>query len=315
MIDKSKKILITWWAWFVWWNLVRKLVDLWFSNLYLILREKSDTWRINDILDKLHINYGSLEDLLFLENCINNIKPNVIYHLAACWVSAKNDSIITLINNNLIWTINLLSVCEKVWFDYFINTWSNFEYWEKNKPFSESDLLEPNNDYAISKALTTICCSYIWRNKNLPIYTYRLFAVYWPYENPKRLIPTLILNYINNTPPQLSRPDSVRDFVYIDDVINYYLNIDLIKWDFWWIYNIWSWEQFSVWEVSEIVKWISWSNIDPIYWSIPLKRKESEMYKSNTEKTDKIFRIKQKKLTEWLTNTYNRFLRNKNLYN
>lgn len=314
MIDKSKKILITWWAGFVWANLVRKLLDLWFSNLYLILREESDTWRINDILDKMNIYYWSLNDSLFLDECINCVKPDIVYHLAACWVSGKENSMVELFNNNIVWTINLLEACEKTWFDYFVNTWTNFEYWEKKEPFSESDFLEPNNEYAVSKASTTIYCSYIWRSKALPIYTYRLFSVYWPYENSVRLIPSLILNYIDNTAPQLSKPDSVRDFIYVDDVINYYLNVDSIKWDFWWIYNIWSWEQFSIWDVSNIVKWISWSNINPIYWSVPWKRKEFEMYKSNITKMNKTFGIKQRTLVEWLTETYNWFLKNKSLY-
>lgn len=314
MIDKSKKILITWWAGFVWANLVRKLLDLWFSNLYLILREESDTWRIDDILDKMNIYYWSLNDSLFLDECINSVKPDVVYHLAACWVSGKENSMVELFNNNIVWTINLLEACEKPWFDYFVNTWTNFEYWEKKEPFSESDFLEPNNEYAVSKASTTIYCSYIWRSKALPIYTYRLFSVYWPYENSVRLIPSLILNYIDNTAPQLSKPDSVRDFIYVDDVINYYLNVDSIKWDFWWIYNIWSWEQFSIWDVSNIVKRISWSNINPIYWSVPWKRKEFEMYKSNITKMNKTFGIKQRTLVEWLTETYNWFLKNKSLY-
>jgi len=314
MIDKSKKILITWWAGFVWANLVRKLLNLWFSSLYLILREKSDTWRIDDILDRLYIIYGSINDSLFIDKCIDKIRPDIIYHLAACWTSWNTSSMDEILNNNVIWTINLVSACKNVWFEYFINTWTNFEYWEKTEPFSESDLLEPNSEYAVGKAMTSLYCSYIWRNYKLPIYTYRLFSVYWPYENSTRLIPSLMLNYINNIAPQLSKPDSVRDFVYVWDVIKYYLNVDYIKWDFWWIYNIWSWEQYSICDLVNYVKNIANSKIEPIYWSIPTKRKELWLYRSNTEKLDKTFNIKKISIYEWLKESYERFKNKKYLY-
>jgi nucleoside-diphosphate-sugar epimerase len=314
MISKSKRILITWWAGFVWSNLVRKLVDLWFSDLYLILREESDTWRINDILDKLHINYGSLNDSLFVDKCIESIRPDIIYHLAACWTSWNIDIMNEILSNNVIWTINLVSACKNVWFEYFINTWTNFEYWEKKEPFSESDLLEPNNEYAIGKAITSLYCSYIWRNYKLPIYTYRLFCVYWPYENPTRLIPSLMLSYINNVPPKLSKPDSVRDFVYVGDVVNYYINVDSIEWDFWWVYNIWSWEQYSIGDLVSYVKKIASSKIEPVYGSIPTKWKELWMYKSNTKKLNETFDVKQKSIYEWLKESYLWFKNKKYLY-
>jgi hypothetical protein len=38
-----------------------------------------------------------------------------------------------------------------------------------------------------------------------------------------------MLKYINKEAPNLSKPDSVRDFIFIEDVINYYLNIDKVK--------------------------------------------------------------------------------------
>ena len=314
MISRWKRILITWWAGFIWSYLVRKLVNLGFSDIHLILRYESDTWRINDILSKLHIHYWSLTDSVFVEKCVYDSKPDVIYHLAAHWVSGERSSIVDLFNNNINWTINLISACEKVWFEYFVNTWTNFEYWEKKNPFSESDVLEPNNEYAVSKASTTLYASCVWKNKWLPIYTYRLFSLYWPYETSVRLIPSLMLSYIKNIQPHLSKPDFVRDFIYIDDVTNYYLNVDLIEWDFWWIYNIWTWKQYSIWEIVDYIKDISNSTIEPIYGTMPTKRKELWMYMADTNKLYKTFNIKQRTIFEWLEETYERFKKNISLY-
>ena len=305
---------MTWWSGFIGSNLARELVKLWFSDVYLILREWSNTRRINDIMDKLKIKYGTLLDENFINHCVAEINPDIIYHLAADWVLKTQRSIVDIYKNNVIWTINLVSACLKNWFEYFINTWTNFEYLAKNTPSKETDFLAPNSDYAVSKAATTLYCSYIWKNYNVPIYTFRLFCVYWPYENKTRLIPSLALSYMNNESPKLSKPDSVRDFIYIDDIIKYYINIDCIKWDFWWVLNIWSWKQYSVEDMASFMKKISGSNLDPIFWEIPVKRNESKMYKTDTKKMEQTFNIPQISILEWLNKTYSWFLKNRKLY-
>jgi nucleoside-diphosphate-sugar epimerase len=38
----------------------------------------------------------------------------------------------------------------------------------------------------------------------------------------------LITNYENQVSPRLSNPDSVRDFIYIDDVVDCYLDADKV---------------------------------------------------------------------------------------
>lgn len=314
MIAKSDKILITWWSWFIWWNLVRRLVSLWFSEIYLILRKWSDIWRIRDVLGKVKIFYWSLIDEWFVKKCVSDIHPDVIYHLAANWVSWKEDSVVDMFKDNVIWTINLVLACEHFWFKYFINTWTNSEYWEKDHPFIETDLLEPNSFYGISKASSTLFCSHVWKNHNLPIYTYRLFMVYWPYENIVRLIPTLMLDYINSRIPQLSKSSSVRDFIYVDDVVDYYLNVDKIEWDFGWIYNIWSWRQYSISDIVWFIKLICNSEINPCYWWVNAKWKESYMNMANTEKLDWMFNFKPRDIFEWLTDTYRRFIQHLSLY-
>ena len=230
------------------------------------------------------------------------------------WVSWKEDLVVDIFTDNVIWTINLVSACEHIWFKFFVNTWTNSEYWEQNHPFVEEDFLEPNSFYGVSKASSTLYCSHVWRNHHLPIYTYRLFMVYWPYENSKRLIPTLMLDYINHKIPKLSKPDTVRDFIYIDNVIDYYLNIDKIVWDFGWIYNIWSWKQYSISDVVWIIKNICNSDIIPCYWCVSTKRKESNINVANIKKLSWIFKFKQKDIFEWLYETYQRFSQHLSLY-
>lgn len=316
MIWKNKRILITWWNGFVWANLVRRLVNLWYQNISLILREWSNFWRINDILDNVSVKYWSLTDKEFLEKIVKEIKPEIIYHLAAAWAYIWRDWkwVSDLFTTNVLWTINLLNVCKDIWFEYFVNTWSSSEYWIKNHPIKEDDLLEPSNEYWISKASATMYCSFIWKKFSLPIYTFRIFSAFWPYEDKSRLIPSLMLKYINNEAPELSTPNSVRDFIFIDDIVNYYLNIDLIDGEFWWIFNLWTWHQHSIWEIVEMVRKISKSDINPKYWVISIKQDEPNIREADITKTSNSFKIKTTDTYEWLILSYHWYLENKALY-
>lgn len=317
MIWKNKRILITWWNGFVGSNLVNKLVILWYENIFLILREWSNFWRINNILDKVWVKYWSLTDKEFLEKTVKEIKPEVIYHLAAAWAYIWRDWkwVNDLFTTNVLWTINLINVCKNVWFEYFVNTWSSSEYWIKNHPIKEDELLEPSNEYWISKASATMYCSFIWKKFSLPIYTFRIFSAFWPYEDKSRLIPSLMLKYIKNEAPELSTSNSVRDFIFVDDIVNYYLNIDMVDWEFWWIFNLWTWHQHSIWEMVEMVKKISESEINPKYWTTSIKQDEPKIWEANISKLTNYIQIGQTEIFDGLQKTYQRFKENSYLYN
>lgn len=317
MISEKKRILITWWNGFVWANLVRKLVNLGYQNIFLILREWSNFWRISDILNRVTVKYCSLTDKEFLEKTINEIRPEVIYHLAAAWAYIWRDWkwVSDLFTTNVLWTINLLNACKDIWFEYFVNTWSSSEYWIKNHPIKEDEILEPNNEYWISKASAAMYCSFVGKKFSLPIYTFRIFSAFWPYEDKSRLIPSLMLKYINDETPDLSTPNSVRDFIFVDDIVNYYLNIDSVDGEFWWIFNLWTWHQHSIWKIVEMVKKISESEINPNYWTTSIKQDEPKIWEADITKLTNHISINQIGIVNWLKKTYQWFKENSYLYN
>jgi len=50
-----------------------------------------------------------------------------------------------------------------------------------------------------------------------------LYSVFGPYEEPSRLMPSLIRCGVQGTLPSLVNPATARDYVYIDDVCDAYL--------------------------------------------------------------------------------------------
>jgi len=128
-----------------------------------------------------------------------------------------------MIRTNVIGTVNLLQSCLETGFEAFVNTGSSSEYGFKNAPPAENEWLEPNSHYALTKAFATMFCRYTASSTGAHVTTLRLYSVYGPFEEPTRLIPTIITKGLGNQLPPLVQPQMARDFVYVDDVVEAYL--------------------------------------------------------------------------------------------
>ena len=62
---------------------------------------------------------------------------------------------------NMLGTVNLLTACLEVGFTGFVHTGSSSEYGFKDHAPREDEYLEPNSDYAVTKAAATLYCRQI----------------------------------------------------------------------------------------------------------------------------------------------------------
>jgi dolichol-phosphate mannosyltransferase len=123
-----------------------------------------------------------------------------------------------MIDTNVRGTANLIEAGARVGFEALVNAGSSSEYGFKDHPPGEDELLEPNSYYAVTKSAASLLCQYVSQSEQLPLITLRLYSVYGPWEEPTRLVPSLILNGLVGAYPPLARPDVARDFVYVEDV-------------------------------------------------------------------------------------------------
>jgi len=93
----------------------------------------------------------------------------------------------------------------------------------------ETDLLEPVSYYATTKSAQTLLSNIFAHRENKPVVTVRHFHVYGPYEEPTRFIPVLMNTLLNNGSMNLVSPETAHDMIYVDDVVNVYLQIDQLK--------------------------------------------------------------------------------------
>jgi len=218
-----KKILITGGTGFVGANLVRRLVKVGYKPIVLI-RKESNLWRLKDIISKIDLLETDINNYERLKKDINQVSPKYIYHLAVygAYQGSQKDLNKTL-ETNIFGTINLLNAAYNSGIEYFINTGSSSEYGIKNQIMKETDVLNPVNYYGVTKATTTLMASTFSIQNKLPIATLRLFSPYGFYEDKDRFVPTLIMAGMKNKEIELSDPNFVRDFIFIDDVIDAYI--------------------------------------------------------------------------------------------
>ena len=200
------RIAITGASGFIGANLVR-----YFSKKHEVfaLSRNLDSWRLNGY-NIIHFDIKNREEV---KKQIRKIKPDIIIHCAVYGGYHFETSTKEIIETNIIGTINLIDACKQNT-AILINTGSSSEYGIKDKPMKESDIIEPNTDYAMSKAIITN----LLKQTEIKSITLRLFSVYGYYEEKHRLIPYVLYSSIKNEIAYLSNKNNVRDFVFIEDI-------------------------------------------------------------------------------------------------
>lgn len=217
-----KRVVVTGATGFVGANLTRRLMSDG-HNVHLLVRREPDDWRIRGIRKDVRLHEVNLDDPETLERAVSNIRPDWVFHLATHGAYSWQTDLHRIMRTNITGTINLVEACLGVGFEAFVNTGSSSEYGLKDHAPSESEAVQPNSYYAVSKASATMFCRYIAQSRGVNITTLRPYSVYGPYEDPNRLMPTLILYGLEGKLPPLVSPDIARDYVYIDDVTEAYL--------------------------------------------------------------------------------------------
>lgn len=257
-------ILITGASGFVGANLLRRLIQkMPAKNINILLRKNSNTWRINDLLKKVSVHFVDLLSQPQTDKVLEKLKPKTIFHLATHGAYPYQQNEKEIIDTNIICTFNLMQACFKVGFDSFINTGTSSEYGMNMQPMKEDDKLIPMTAYGTSKAWATLYCQYLALAQKAPIASLRLFGVYGFYEPQGRLIPNVILSLLKKEQAVLIAPDFVRDFVFVNDVINAYLMAAEQKISG--IFNIGSGTQTSLKDIFYLIKNIIGIDIEPIY--------------------------------------------------
>ena len=201
------KIAITGASGFVGANLVRYFAV---SNEIYALTRNANPWRLSKEFNLVNFD---VKDKQVVRDVIATLKPDVLIHCATYGGYHFETEPRKIIETNIIGSLNIVDASKDV--PIVINVGSSSEYGVQNKPMEEEDTIAPTTPYAMTKALQTKLFASA-RNS----ITLRLFSVYGYYEEKHRLIPYTVYSAIKKQKPILSSKSNVRDFVFIEDVMN-----------------------------------------------------------------------------------------------
>jgi len=156
-----------------------------------------------------------------VESLIKNVKPDIVFHLAANLNRDRNfknhDEIIKV---NYHGTVNLLKALQDTAYENFVFAGTSEVYGNNQAPFSENMCPMPASPYSMSKYFAEVAIktfSEIY-NKNYTIL--RLFNFYGSNMPDSFFVSQLINSLKSNVPFKMTKGEQKRDFVHIDDVIS-----------------------------------------------------------------------------------------------
>ena len=177
----------------------------------------SPTWRLDHLAEAVEVVPIELLDPEAVESGVRSARPEWVFHLAAHGAYSWQRDPELIMQTNLVATVRLLAACQVHGFAAFVHAGTSSEYGFRDHAPSEEELPAPNSDYATMKAAATMHCRFVAQRDDVHVVTLRLYSVYGPWEEPGRLMPTLVARGLEGRLPPLVSPDTPRDFVSVRD--------------------------------------------------------------------------------------------------
>jgi UDP-glucose 4-epimerase len=166
---------------------------------------------------------GDLADLATTRHLISSINPDIIFHLSGIvGASPGVDLVLPTFHSLLASTVNLLTVLTEESCRRIVLVASLTE------PQTSQGELTPGSPYAAAKWASGAYGRMFHNLYGTPCVMVRPFMAYGPGQDPKKLIPSVALALLAEESPKLSSGQWETDWVYIDDVIEGFLQAALV---------------------------------------------------------------------------------------
>jgi dolichol-phosphate mannosyltransferase len=112
----------------------------------------------------------------------------------------------------------------------------------------------------------------------------RLYSVYGPYEEPLRLMPSLVVHGLAGAYPPLVDPRVARDYVYVDDVVEAYCLAAAPEHEPGSVYNVGTGVQTTLAEVVALARTVFHLHDEPAWGSMPNRSWDTATWQANCRK-------------------------------
>lgn len=285
-----KKILLTGATGFTGSHLLAGLLESGYE-VVVLKRSTSDTWRIDEYLDKVKIYDIDVQplELTFEENDFD-----CVMHLATHYVKFHEniEDVDKIMDFNITTSTKILELAVENKVPYFLNTGSFFEFKMKDTPIKEGDERVGYNLYASAKIAFDEITKYYAHNFDIKVIDLKLFSPYGEKDKAKVFV-FLIKSLLEDKRIEFSGGEQSWNFTYVKDIVNAYLKaLEYFENDFnYETFNIGRDEVHSLQECVEVIEKISGKEFDITFGERPYV--ENEIFYANCDNS------KAKKLLRW----------------
>ena len=205
------RILITGASGFIGRHLAMRLLEEPGTELYLLDRAGSTASLPPTVRPQTGIIHADLRDFEQIQRALNDVRPDVIFHLAAVGVGDPFLAVEDALSHNLYGTLNLLRAA----FSAEHNVQKPRQLVVSRTPGEYSAM----NPYAASKAAAWQFCRMYARTLGWPIVGAALFQAYGPGQPQKRVLPAAIISALNDRDFPMTAGAQERDWIFVSDVV------------------------------------------------------------------------------------------------
>lgn len=186
----------------------------------IILRNESNTWRIQPYLDQVTIIQANLAEMSGALPEILKFSPDTLINLAWYGVENKYSNDNKQLIENLTLVQSLFDVAKKAGINSFIGTGSQAEYGPRNAVINEEMVTLPSTLYGVAKLSAYHMLKILCEKQAMRFAWLRIFSSYGPMDNPDWFIPYLITQIRKSAIPKLTKGEQLWDYIYVQDVAN-----------------------------------------------------------------------------------------------
>jgi nucleoside-diphosphate-sugar epimerase len=219
---RDKHVLVTGGAGFIGAHLVQRLVADG-ADVHVLTSEVSSLFpgRLLEIKNKITVHEGNVVDRSAMDSVARNVRPQVIYHMAAFTHVGKSwTRVDECIQTNVQGTVSLLQALHEVGYERFLNFGTSEIYGDIPAPFQEDAIVNPISPYAVSKYSAERFCRMFHRSYGWPLVMLRPFNAYGPGQTPDRVIPEIIARAFRGQELAMTQGLQTREFNYVEDLVD-----------------------------------------------------------------------------------------------
>jgi len=229
-----------------------------------------EAWRLEGLQERNR----KVVDLLVeadMESLFAEVAPRTVFNCVSYGGYSFETDAALIYQTNFNLTNRLLQVMQRCSISCYVHSGSSSEYGDNSSAPEETAQPAPNSDYAVSKVASAALLSYFGRKKGFPCANLRLYSVYGPLEDSSRLLPTVIRHGVAGGYPDFVHPQISRDFVYIDDVVEAFVDtaLNLKEEDYGDSFNIGSGFKTTIADIAAVARELFGITCEPTFSAMP----------------------------------------------